>query len=197
MNTKIVNGAQVTEIPVDTSKTNNQLEREAARAAAPVPAGRGLKYTVAKIKTFRGMEGHGLNAVLLADGKKVADLLDEGCGGMMHFYWIDMNRGGEETKFKAFVEEEKLKIPADKESDGFNDRSLFDGDIWVWLAVDEILNDRRLKTACKKNTLFQVGEEIGGESCRTIKGVTPEIRAWVEKKYAGQKVKFLNDDYKA
>lgn len=198
MNTKIVNGAEVTEIPVDTSKTNEQLEREAARVAARPAPSDAHKYTVAKIKTFKGMEGSGLNAVLLKDGKQVAELLDEGCGGMMHYYWIDMNKGGEEALFLAFIEAERLKIPADKESHkGFNDRELFEGDIWVWEHVEEVLHQRRFARICKKNMVFQVGDAIGGDSFRQVKGVTPEIRAWVEKKYAGQKVKFLNDDYKA
>lgn len=195
MKTKIVNGAKVTEIPVDPSKTNDQLEREGGKPKRPAPSD-AHKYTVGKIKTFRGMEGYGLNAVLLRDGKLAADLLDEGCGGCMHFDWVDMNKGVEEAKFLAFVEAERLKIPAEKESDGFNDRELFDGDIWVWDQANKVLEDRRFARICKKNTVFQVGKDIGGDKFRQVKGVTPEIRAWVEKKYAGQQIKFLNDDFK-
>lgn len=193
---KIVNGAEVTEIPVAASVTNEQLERQPGLEKRPAPSD-AHKYTVGKIKTFRGMEGYGLNAVLLRDGKLAADLLDEGCGGMMHFDWVDMNKGVEEAKFLAFIESERLKIPAGKGSDGFDNRELFDGDIWVWDQANKVLEDRRFARICKKNTVFQVGKDIGGDSFRQIKGVTPEIRAFIEKKYAGQKVFFLNDQYKS
>src|SRR5579871_284967 len=161
--TRIVNGAEVTEVPVDVSKTNDQLEREAARAAGRPAPSDAHKYEVAKIKTFRGMEGSGLNAVLLRDGKKAAELLDEGCGGMMYFHWVDGHHDTpEEAKFQAFIEAERLKIPADKESHpGMNDRELFDGDIWVWEQVEQVLHDRRFARICKKNTVFQVGSDIG------------------------------------
>jgi hypothetical protein len=196
MKTKIVNGAEVTEIPVDPSKTNDRLEREAAGPKRPAPSDAN-KYEVAKIKTFRGMEGEGLNAVLLKNGKKVADILDEGNGGEMYYDWIDMNKGVEEGQFQAFVEFQRGKIPADKvDADGFNDHNLFCADIWVWDEANRILDDRRNSRACKKTTIFQVGDKIGSEEWRTIKGVTPDVRAYVEKKYAGQKIVFMNDRYK-
>jgi len=194
--TKIVNGAEVTEIEVDPSKTNDQLEREAAGTNRPQPSD-AHKYSVAKIKTFRGMEGDGLNAVLLRDGAKAADILDEGNGGEMSYDWVDMNKGVEEAKFAAFIEFERSKIPADKkDDDGFNDHELFCGDIWVWDQVTEVLNDRRNRKACKTKTLFQVGKDIGTDRWLQVKGADPGARAWIEKKYAGQKIVFMNDRYK-
>lgn len=185
MKTKIVNGAVVTEIEVDPSKTNDQLERES------------YEYSVAKIKTFRGMEGDGLNAVLLRGKKKVADLLDEGRGGMMHYYWVDHNKGGEEGLFKAFVKAEKAKIPADlKDKEGFNEHDLFDGDVWVWMQVDKVVNDKRFRKACKTKTLFQVGDKIGSDQFMALKGVDLATRQYIEKQYKGQKIRILNDEYK-
>jgi hypothetical protein len=196
--TKVVNGAVVTEIEIDPSKTNDQLEREGFQRKRPAPSD-AHKYEIAKIKTFRGMEGHGLNAILLRDHVKVADILDEGCGGEMHYDWIDNNKGVEESKFLAFIESERLKIPADKKDEdcGILDRDIFNGDCWVWDELNRIQNDRRNRTACKKYTIFQVGKDIGSEAWRQIKDVTPEIRVRLEKKYAGQKIRFMNDEYRA
>ncbi len=196
--TKIVNGAEVTEIEVDPSKTNEQLERDGRRPKRPAPCS-DHKYAVAKIKTFRGMEGSGLNADLLRDGKKVAEILDEGSGGPVSYDWVDGHHDTpEQEKFMAFIEAERLKIPKDqKDDDGFNNHELFCSEIWVWDEVNRILDDRRNKAACKKYTIFQAGADIGTESWRQVKGTTPEIRAWVEKKYQGQKVVFMNDRYKA
>jgi len=172
----------------------NEVEQAGPKRPAPSSVHR---YAVAKIKTFRGMDGEGLNAVLLKDGKQVAEILNEGSGGETLFYWIDRNQGVEEGLFEAFIEAERLKIPADKEShEGFNDHKLFSADIWVDDEVNRILDDRRFARLCKKSTLFQVGDKIGSGEWRTVKGVTPEIRAWVEKKFAGQPIKFLNDQYK-
>lgn len=185
--TKIVNGAQVTEIPLDPSKTNTQLERESH------------VYTVGKIKIFRGMEGEGLNAVLLRGKTPVAELIDEGNGGMMYYHWKDGHHDtAEEAMFKAFIEEKRLEIPTDKRyaETGTPERELFDADIWVWDEVTRIESDRKFRRSCKKNTMFQVGEAIGGPEFKVITGVTPEIRAYIEKKYAGQKIRILNDEYK-
>lgn len=194
--TKIVNGAEVTEIEIDPSKTNEQLERQITGPQRPAPSSE-HKYSLSKIKTLRGTDGDILNAVLLRDGVKAADVLDEGNGGEMNYDWVDMNKGIEEGKFLAFIEAERLKIPKDKKDEyGFYDHKLFCADIWVWDTVNQFLDDRRNKAACKKKTIFQVAEDIGTERWREIKGVTPEIRAWVEKKYAGKKIVFMNDRYK-
>ena len=47
------------------------------------------RLEIKKIKTFNGMEGVGLNATLYFDGKKVCEVLDEGCGGTMTYHWTD------------------------------------------------------------------------------------------------------------
>ena len=187
--TKIVNGAIVTEIPVDTSVTNDQLERQSH------------KYEVARIKTFRGMDGQGLNAVLIRDHKAVAELLDEGCGGEMHFDWLDRKHGesAEEAMFNAFIEEERLKIPADKKVEGglnMLERDIFSGEIWVNDEVDRIKNERRFRKICKTKTMFQVGDKIGGDEFLMLKGVDDKTRQYILKKFAGQKVRILNDEYK-
>jgi hypothetical protein len=49
-------------------------------------------YSVAKLKTFIGMEGHGFNVDLLLDGKKVAFVRDDADGGPLAFEWVDDGR---------------------------------------------------------------------------------------------------------
>jgi len=188
MSTKIVNGAVVTEIPLDPSVTNDQLERQSH------------KYEVAKIKTFRGMEGHGLNAILLRDHVKVAEIIDEGNGGEMNFDFLDMMHGEspEEAMFMGFIEEQRLKIPADKKDEEIDilDRDIFNRDCWVWDEVNRTLDDRRFRKACKTKTLFQVGDKIGSDAFMQIKGVDPKTREYVINKFKGQKIRFLNDEFK-
>ncbi len=155
-------------------------------------------FSLRGIKTFQGKDGHGLNATLLRNGKPVCTLLDEGCGGEMWFQWHDQRHGAseEEKRFNAFIDKRRAEIPADKVNEyDMNERELFDGETWINGEVDRIQNDRRFKRLCKTKTLFQVDGEIGGDSFRTVKGVGPQIRAWIDKQYAGKKVYVLNDKY--
>lgn len=156
------------------------------------------QYTLKGVKTFRGRDGYGLNAKLCRDGKEVAFLLDEGCGGMLNFDWYDRMHGKsvEEDLFKAFIERERARIPSDKvDEHGMNEREHFGGEMWVNILVDSMANAKRMKSLCKTKTCYQVGEQIGGEEFFTIKGVGPQIRAAIERKHAGKKVKFMNDEY--
>lgn len=172
---------------------------DAKAAAIPLDPPEGHGYAMAKIKTFRGMDGQGLNATLTRGGKAVALLLDEGCGGMMHFDWLDRSRGesSEEAMFLAFIEETVPPDPEDKGS-SLDPRTLkqFAAEQWVNAEVDRIENDKRFRRACKTKTLFQVGEKIGGDEFLVIKGVGPHLREILEKKYAGKKVRVLNDEFK-
>lgn len=154
------------------------------------------QYTLKGVKTFRGMDGLGLNATLCRDGKPVAFILDEGRGGEVDFDWKDAKQGNsaEEELFKAFIEEERAKIPADKKDEFGPVRQAFGAEYWVNSLVDEIENTKRMKRICKSKTLFQVDAEIGGPEFRTIKGVGPKIRDFIASKYAGKKVRILNDE---
>lgn len=169
-----------------------------AVGSAPAATASGHRYTLKGVKTFQGMDGIGLNAKLCRDGKEVAFILDEGCGGMVDFQWRDQ-RGGEsaeERLFKAFIEREKAKIPADKVDElGSKVRDVLDAEYWVNALVDDMANAKRMRRLCKTKTCFQVGDKIGSGEFLTIKSLGPEIRAHVERKYAGQKIRFMNDEY--
>lgn len=155
-------------------------------------------YTLRRVKTFRGMDGQGLNAELLRDGKVVAFLIDEGCGGEMRFDWMGRGNTGEEALWDAFIAEEKLKIPADKkllEGHDTLERDVYDGSTWVNKKVDDLLNDKRWRRLCKTNVIYQLGAGIGTEQFYKIKGGA-EMITHLRQKYAGQKLRILNDEFK-
>lgn len=186
-NTKIVNGAIVTEIEVDTDKTNDQLERES------------YEYTLKGVKTFRGMDGQGLNANLMRGNKKVAEILDEGCGGEMRFDFLDFMHGKskEEDLFNIFIAEQKLRADDVKKDEyGHTERFYFDAAHWVDTLVDNMANDKRFRKMCKTKTLFQVGKDIGGDGFMAMKGTDLKTRQYIETKYKGQKIRILNDEFK-
>lgn len=155
-------------------------------------------YSLKGVKTFIGMDGHGLNATLLRDGKPVAFILDEGCGGEMRFDFNCRMHGtsAEQDRWDAFIEGEKAKLD-DTKKDGFGltERGYMDDAAWVNKQVDDMLNEKRFRRLCKTNILFQVGEKVGGPEFQSVKGL--QFRSHIEKKYAGQKLRFLNDEVKA
>lgn len=183
--TKIVNGAIVTEIEVDTDKTNDELERES------------YDYTLKGVKTFRGRDGYGLNATLCRGKKKVAFIMDAGNGGMIDIDWVDQMHGEskEEALFNIFIEEQKLKADDTKKDEyGHTERFYFNAEHWINITVDKMTNDKKFRKLCKTTLVFQVGDKIGCDEFQCIKGL--QHRAYVEKKYAGQQLRFMNDELK-
>lgn len=81
-------------------------------------------FSLSGVKTFRGMEGGGLNAFLTLKGKKIAEVIDDGNGGEMYVRFAKNHDG--KMYFTAFdppadVAEflagpEALKIGNDRES---------------------------------------------------------------------------------
>ena len=149
------------------------------------------EYTIKGIKTFMGMEGRGFNATLYRNGRKAAFFIDDASGGPLQIDWVNKK---EEEIFKAFIEEEREKIPADQMYHGTPYRGLFNDEIWLGDKVNELENKKRIRRLAKKNTVVQIGDEIGTDKMSYFKGTGPEIRAWIEKKYGDQKLKFLNDE---
>lgn len=157
-------------------------------------------YTIRGVRTFQGMEGDGLNATLYRDGKKVAFILDEGCGGCMDFQWEDGHHNSkvEEALFKNFIAELKVTKSTEKDQYGFSERDLFDGDIWVWDTINKAADDRRMKRLCKTHAVYQVEGDPkaypGGPEILTLKRDMAGAREYVAKRYPGKKVVFLNEE---
>lgn len=78
-----------------------------------------MSYEIKNLKTFNGREGKGYNANLLRDGKKVAELIDSGDGGMVSVREIvfgEVKRIKQEIsgKFIDLGEEfQNMKVPMD------------------------------------------------------------------------------------
>jgi hypothetical protein len=170
-----------------------------------------MSYTLTKIKTFRGMEGQGLNATLMHNGEAIAFVLDDANGGEVHF---DFRNPGQTLKsFNATTNED-----ADREEKEFGEYCLvwflesggqaeraerhkeFAADwdkpphasvameYWVNHHVDEALNKRRFDRLSKTRTLFRlVGDKP--EVWRTISAPwSPAVQASIEKKYGADKI---------
>lgn len=170
-----------------------------------------IKYTVKNVKTFMGTEGHGFNASLYRDEKKVAFVIDSANGGCYNFQWEDWKLPkvdihittslGKPHTFKGTPEEKILyelieTLPKEK-SECFPEGLKADMDTFVAKLVDNFEFEQKMKRLCRKNYLFQIGEEIGSGEYQTFKKQPNITREWVEayikKTYPNQKYKLLGD----
>lgn len=154
-----------------------------------------MGYTLIGIKTFIGMEGQGLNAVLCRDGEEVAFVLDEAQGGEMCFDFTNPRQNGksyekhkgsaakEEQLFSAFVakwfvesgERErwiKSMQEHDPEYKGDDVRPQSMMEDWVNDFVDTLQSEKRMKKVLGKKIAFT---KKGKPGVWTLKAMPPEV----------------------
>ena len=170
-----------------------------------------MKYSVNAVKSFRGMEGHGFNANLLQDGKKVAFVIDEANGGEYHYEWLDHNEPRVEGKYRNYKDEilTRKMTPAEK---AFNEYVLsfpsedmgaglgvmyLNEDCVMGKLVGEFEQDKQMIGWCKKSVVFSVKGDKEGEfrTLKTLwKGNEVKIKEYIGKKY-GSDCEILNERY--
>jgi len=170
-----------------------------------------FEYVVKNVKTFIGMEGHGFNASLYRNGKKVAFVIDSAQGGCFDFQWTDweepkvdiniISYKGEPHTFQGTPEEKILTelvetLPKAK-SEVFPDGVKETVDGFVAILIDQFERKKWLKRNLKKCFVFQVGNKIGSEEYLMFKkhpNLTKErVIKLIEKKYPNQKYKLLGE----
>ena len=142
--------------------------------------------TVKGLKFFRGMEGHGFNASIYMGGKKLCFTMDEGSGGEPHYDWEE---GGERT-LQTLVEIKRAEIPADQESDGFNDREMFCLDIMVEDILIAWEREKNFLRDLKRKTIF----DVKGELREINRPFDPKIKQHLVAKY-GPQIEILNETW--
>lgn len=155
-------------------------------------------YSVKGIKTFRGMEGQGFNATLYRGGKKVALVIDEGCGGSMIFEWVNGGRHAADMPDVRVLEDYAKSlppIPADPAWGPGHEPLTMDGDLFVAELVGAFEMEQKMRRQMKKKTLFQVGAEIGSDEFRQVNApLSSTVKEWIANKYPGQQVRILNEE---
>jgi hypothetical protein len=111
------------------------------------------RITLKKVKTFKGMDGIGINADVYFDGKKVAEALDEGCGGELYIQWLDPKM---ESVVAAYIT--SLNIPAEVvHCEGTSDFEMpYDLEHIINTFVDGMETQKRLKAICRTKTLIRL-----------------------------------------
>ena len=159
-------------------------------------------YTLTKIKTFLGMEGHGLNATVCKNGKAVAFALDDASGGELRvdfkrdeqghaderefgdfcIAWQD-SKGGLSEARESYIKSISASHPSVKPDLMRRNYAVED---WINETVDEMKNKQRFDRLSKKKTLFRL-KGSSAEEWRTLAApYSPAIQAQLDRKYPNQ-----------
>lgn len=146
------------------------------------------QFEIKNIRTFRGMEGYGVNSTLYRNGKKLCNCDDSGDGGCLDFseYSVQEKLDKELAKFIG-----KVKF-VDKDDSMTND---YDAETFVndLLAIAD--ENKQLKSKCKKNTLVVTTECKEGQFAQWNHLFTPEFKIHLQKHYGNKLVEIINERY--
>ena len=128
-----------------------------------------MKWSVRKVKTFLGNEGHGFNAELCRDGKPVCFVIDAAQGGEYDYDWydrglyVDINGIDYTNKVHVYkgTPEEKLFVEYANQQTyvseyGKRETLHKDADMIAGELVDVWESNRKFRRLSEKETLFRV-----------------------------------------
>ena len=136
------------------------------------------------------MEGHGFNANLYRNGKKVALVIDQADGGEYIFEWVD----GTSKKEEAFLHEHIHGKTWDFEGEA----NQMSPDIFVSELLEEHMKQKeacRIERLLKTKTVYVIhNAKTGEEETWTLKALFCEkVKQHLVKKYGGSLVRILNE----
>ena len=146
-----------------------------------------MKIELRKVKGHDGPDSFCFVADLYVDGKKQCQVSDDGHGGSIHF---DDLRVCDQLNIYA------NSLPEISFGDGMDGTFKQDADWLVRDALDTYLENKQLKKACTKKTLFRlVGDEAG--NWYTIKEpYSPSVESYIKKTYGNKLEEIANDRFR-
>ncbi len=140
-------------------------------------------YTVTKVRSFRGRDGYGFNTDLMKDGIKIAFVIDEGCGGCLHYEWADlMEKDALNKHIKTLP---KVKSPCGEMT--------VDIDLFVSRLVDVYEAEKKLKRLCKTKTLFRLKTDNEGTYRVIARRFDAAVKEFLLKKYGDNLGEIANE----
>lgn len=137
-------------------------------------------YSVIKVKTFEGMEGKGFNATLCRDGKPIAFVIDEGCGGCYLWRWLVKDA---ELPFKTHVRNEFPNEKFERE------------DMFIGRLIDQWETEKQLRRWCRKEVLFRLKGDKPDTWRTLLAPYSPEAVAHLHKKYDPEIEEIANERF--
>ena len=161
------------------------------------------KYSVKGVIEGIGHDLAGFKCNLYFDGKKVADVNDDGRGGNYEYHFISEN---EEQKFFDFVKEEKLsketKFVREPELEpelNENIRVITSAEIYIASLIDKFSEGKEYKKWCKTKISIQLDEQIGTEKWVQFKNIwndqtKEKLKEQLLERFKNQKIRILNEE---
>jgi hypothetical protein len=137
------------------------------------------------------MEGMGFNATLLRDGKKVALVIDDACGGEFQYEFVSAK---EEKAFQDFVQAQPGYEFEGKKFTATDDTVISKMLDDLMAKRDQARFDRQMKKKMETNTLFCLkGDDKDGY--RWVKApYSPKVVDYLRKKYGEKIEKIFNEE---
>lgn len=161
-------------------------------------------YSVGAVKKIRGHDGQGYSCNLLKNGKKVAEVLDDGWGGGLQISWTDnktsakvTNRTYDDKEFtfdgtaeEALFYKEIMKLPKIPASEGLPEMNT-SVDIVIDQMVNDILDMKTVQAALKKKFTIQCADGTLLTWKITPVYTVEKLKEYADKKHPCNKV--MND----
>jgi hypothetical protein len=147
------------------------------------------KYSVKKLRTFRGMEGDGVNSTLYENGEAVCDVDDDGNGGCLNF-------GNYEVEEK--LEKELKNVGKVKYDETDTMTFTYDAEMFLNDLIDAALEDKTYKRKCKTKTLVITSKCERGQHIEWKYKFSQNVKEQIEKYYKASKenlVEIINERY--
>ena len=142
-----------------------------------------MKLAVKNVKSFIGMEGHGFNATLYADGVKVAFVIDDANGGCYHFQWFTNEK--QVMAYIASIPATPLEPDAEAwERELYPNGRTHDIESIVGRLVDDYLNNKRFAAMSKKKTLYRLpSDDSTAWRSLSVPFSDPRAKAYLDKNH--------------
>lgn len=158
-------------------------------------------YSLKNIKKFTGMEGHGFNATVYKDGKKLGEVRDMADGGPCNFSvdksfigkGVGIIRLGDEMMNEVTEIAQKV-LPHEFESNGKKFPLTPDWEIFFSKMLGDYDVHKWLKRKCKNNIVLKMKGQSEGEYSTIAIKFTPEVKEQMKKvSYAKDIEQIINE----
>lgn len=137
-------------------------------------------YTVKGVKSFIGRQGHGFNASLYKDGKKIAFVIDNANGGMLDFQWEKGCQAEEKLLEDYCATLPKWTSASIGMDDGDTTEHATDPEFFMAGLVGEYIDKQGLARQLKKKVIM-ISDE--GRVLNSKNPASPEVLAAFVKNY--------------
>lgn len=146
-------------------------------------------YGVKGLKSWRGRDGVGYQYHLTENGKKVAFINQDGCGGEVD---IDFDDPADLARFNAFIKD----LP-EQQCEFSGKMEPVSGPMFLAQLADDHEQQQYLKRHCRTKTLVVLNSYNEGQYLEYKKAYSPAFKAWLQEKHGTDLIEIINERFMA